>query len=428
MIKTYKYGEVPNETLFIRSLLFQDVEATVSEIIEEVRKNGDSALKLFTKKFDGADLDSLIVSDEEIETAWNSISDKYKAVLQQAYENIKEYHSQQIKPGFVLTRPDGVVLGQKITPIAKVGLYVPNGTAAYPSSVIMNCVPAKLAGCEELVITTPPSKDGSVDAGILAAAKVCGVNKIIKVGGAQAVAALAYGTDSVPKVDKIVGPGNAYVAEAKKQVFGKVAIDTVAGPSEVLIVADDNNDPVIIAADMLAQAEHDVMATSVLVTNSTRLAAEVSQELEKQLAVLPREKIARASIDNNGKIVIVDDLSDGIKCANEIAPEHLELCVDEPFSYLGKIKNAGSIFLGRNAPEALGDYMAGPNHTLPTTGTAMFGSPLSVDDFVKKSQYTYYSEEALKNISESIELFAEEEGLQGHSNSIKVRFRGDINE
>lgn len=425
MIKIYKYGDVPNETLFIRSPLFQDVGAVVTEILKKVQEEGDAALKYYTKKFDGADLSDLIVSSEEIEEAFASTGEEYRKVLQQAYDNIAEYHSHQIRPGFVMTRENGVVLGQKITPIEKVGLYVPNGTAAYPSSLIMNCVPAKLAGCSELVIVTPPDRDGKVNAAILAAAKICKVDKIVKVGGAQAVAALAFGTESVPKVDKIVGPGNAYVAEAKKQVFGKVAIDTIAGPSEVLIVADRNNDPRILAADMLAQAEHDVMATSVLVTDSAELAEKVAQELEVQLSVLPRENIARPSIENNGKIVIVSSLEEAVECANEIAPEHLEISVDDPFSYLGKIKNAGSIFLGKDAPEALGDYMAGPNHTLPTTGTARFGSPLSVDDFVKKSQYTYFSHRALEEIKDSIMLFAEEEGLHGHANSIDIRFRED---
>ncbi len=425
MIKIYKYGEVPNETLFIRSPLFQDVGAVVTEILNKVQEEGDAALKYYTRKFDGADLSDLIVSNEEIEEAFTSTSEEYRKVLQQAWDNIAEYHSHQIRPGFVMTRENGVVLGQKITPIEKVGLYVPNGTAAYPSSLIMNCVPAKLAGCSELIIVTPPDRNGKVNSAILAAAKICNVDKIVKVGGAQAVAALAFGTESVPKVDKIVGPGNAYVAEAKKQVFGKVAIDTIAGPSEVLIVADKNNDPRILAADMLAQAEHDVMATSVLVTDSEELANRVAQELETQLAVLPRENIARPSIENNGKIVIASSLDEAVECANEIAPEHLEISVDDPFSYLGKIKNAGSIFLGKDAPEALGDYMAGPNHTLPTTGTARFGSPLSVDDFVKKSQYTYFSHEALEEIKDSIMLFAEEEGLHGHANSIDIRFRED---
>ncbi len=425
MIRTFQYGEVPNETLFIRSPLFTDVGPVVADILADVQKNGDAALLRYTEKFDGAKLDSLLVTQEEVDAAYESVSEEYRAVLRQAAENIAEYHRNQIRPGFVMTRPNGVVLGQKVTPIERVGLYVPNGTAAYPSSLLMNCVPAKLAGCSMLVITTPPNADGKVDDSILAAAKIAGVDLIFKVGGAQAVAALAYGTESVPRVDKIVGPGNAYVAEAKKQVFGKVAIDTIAGPSEVLIVADDTNDPAVVAADMLAQAEHDVMATSVLVTDSERLAKAVAQELERQLPLLPREAIARASIENNGKIVLVQSLEDAIDCANEIAPEHLELCVDDPFAYLGRVKNAGSIFLGKHAPEALGDYMAGPNHTLPTTGTARFGSPLSVDDFVKKSQYTYYSREALADVRERLMLFAEQEGLHGHANSVGIRFEGD---
>jgi len=426
MIKTYKYGEVSNETLFIRSPLIADVSTSVSEIIENVKENGDKALFEYTKKFDGADLDSLLVSDEEIEEAFNAIGEDYCNVIKLAAKNIEEYHRNQVKSGFVMTRENGVVLGQIVTPIEKVGLYVPNGTAAYPSSLLMNCVPAKIAGCKMLVTVTPPDKNGKANPAILAAAKIAGVDRIYKVGGAQAVAALAFGTESIPAVDKIVGPGNAYVAEAKKQVFGKVAIDTIAGPSEVLIVADDTNSPEVIAADMLAQAEHDIMATSVLVTDSSVFAKEVSDELERQLKLLPREEIARTSIDNNGKIVVVDNLDDAIDCANEIAPEHLEIALDNAFSYLGKIKNAGSIFLGKNSPEALGDYMAGPNHTLPTTGTAKFGSPLSVDDFVKKSQYTYYSDVALENIKNDIALFAEKEGLRGHARSVLVRFEENV--
>ncbi len=425
MIRIFNYGEVPNETLFIRSPLIQDVASVVTEIIDDVKENGDEALFRLTEKYDGAKLQSLLVSEEEIDEAVKSVSKEYLDVLQLAHDNIAEYHRNQIRPGFVMTRPDGVVLGQKVTPIARVGLYVPNGTAAYPSSLLMNCVPAKLAGCGLLVIVTPPGKDGKVDPAILAAAKIAGVDRIYKIGGAQAVAALAYGTESVPAVDKIVGPGNAYVAEAKKQCFGKVAIDTIAGPSEVLIVADDTNDPAVLAADMLAQAEHDVMATSVLVTDSRELAEKVQQELERQLPLLPRYDIARASIDNNGKIVVAKDLNDAMACANEIAPEHLEIAVDDPFAWLGKVQNAGSIFLGKNAPEALGDYLAGPNHTLPTTGTAKFGSPLSVDDFVKKSQYTYYSAEALENVKDAIMLFAEEEGLHGHARSVNIRFNPD---
>jgi len=425
MIRMYEYGAVPNETLFIRSPLFTDVGPVVSEILRDVKENGDAALYRLTEKFDGAKLDSLLVSEEEIEEAYQSVSAEYRSVLQLAHDNIAEYHRNQIRPGFVMTRPNGVVLGQKVTPIARVGLYVPNGTAAYPSSLLMNCVPAKLAGCGMLVITTPPGPDGKIDPAILAAAKIAGVDRIYKIGGAQAIAALAYGTESVPKVDKIVGPGNAYVAEAKKQVFGAVAIDTIAGPSEVLIVADETNDPAVVAADMLAQAEHDVMATSVLVTDSRPLAQAVAQELERQLQLLPREEIARASIENNGKIVVAESLDAAIACANEIAPEHLEICLDDAFSWLGKVENAGSIFLGKHAPEALGDYLAGPNHTLPTTGTAKFGSPLSVDDFVKKSQYTYYSDEALRDVKDALMLFAEEEGLRGHARSVGIRF-GDV--
>lgn len=422
MIRTFQYGEVPNETLFIRSQLIVDVAPVVSQIIADVIQNGDEALFRYTKKFDKANLSRLDVTQEEIDEAFETVGDDYLTVLRQAAANIEEYHRHQVRPGFIMTRDNGVVLGQKVTPIAAVGLYVPNGTAAYPSSLLMNCVPAKIAGCPLLVIVTPPGPDGKVDPAILAAAKIAGVDKIYKVGGAQAVAALAYGTETIPKVDKIVGPGNAYVAEAKKQVFGKVAIDTIAGPSEVLIVADDTNHPCVVAADMLAQAEHDVMSTAVLVTDSAAFGEKVAAELERQIPLLPRQDIARASIDNNGKIVIAKDLMDAIDCANEIAPEHLEIAVDDPFRYLPFIKNAGSIFLGKHSPEALGDYMAGPNHTLPTTGTAKFGSPLSVDDFVKKSQYTYYTAEALEEIKDGLMLFAEKEGLHGHARSVSVRF------
>lgn len=422
MIRTFKYGEVSNEELFIRSALIDDVAPVVADIIENVRQRGDEALFEYTERFDGAKLDTLLVSREEIEQAVSEVGADYLAVLKKAADNIAEYHRNQIRTGFVMERENGVVLGQKVTPIERVGLYVPNGTAAYPSSLLMNCVPAKLAGCSLLVITTPPNADGKIDASILAAAEIAGVDRIYKVGGAQAVAALAFGTQSIPRVYKIAGPGNAYVAEAKKQVFGKVAIDTIAGPSEILIVADDTNDPAIIAADMLAQAEHDVMATSVLVTDSESFGAAVADEIERQLRLLPREDIARASIENNGKIVIAESLDAAIECANEIAPEHLEICLDDAFAYLGKINCAGSIFLGKNSPEALGDYMAGPNHTLPTTGTAKFGSPLSVDDFVKKSQFTYYSSDALRDIKDDIMLFAEKEGLRGHARSVGIRF------
>lgn len=426
MIRIFNYGEVPNSELFLRSRRILDVAPVVEDIIRDVQAHGDEALFRLTEKFDGAKLQTLTVTDAEIDEAMDRVGEDYLAILRLAAKNIEEYHRHQIRSGFVMTRENGAVLGQIVTPIERVGLYVPNGTAAYPSSLLMNCVPAKLAGCAMLVIVTPPGKDGKVDPAILAAARIAGVDRIYKVGGAQAVAALAYGTESIPSVDKIVGPGNAYVAEAKKQVFGKVAIDTIAGPSEVLIVADDTNDPKIVAADMLAQAEHDVMATAVLVTDSKAFAQTVSAELERQIPLLPRANIARESIDNNGKIVIAADLMDAMSCANEIAPEHLEIAVDDPFRYLPFVRNAGSIFLGKHTPEALGDYLAGPNHTLPTTGTAKFGSPLSVDDFVKKSQYTYYTKSALADVKDGLMLFAEKEGLHGHAKSVGIRFEEDI--
>lgn len=426
MIRIFHYGEVPNETLFIRSQRILDVAPVVEGIIADVQSNGDEALFRLTEKFDGAKLTTLEVTESEIDAAMEQVGDDYLDVLRLAAKNIEEYHRHQVRAGFVMTRDSGAVLGQIVTPIEKVGLYVPNGTAAYPSSLLMNCVPAKIAGCAMLVIVTPPGKDGTVDPAILAAARIAGVDRIYKVGGAQAVAALAYGTESIPKVDKIVGPGNAYVAEAKKQVFGKVAIDTIAGPSEVLIVADGTNDAKVLAADMLAQAEHDEMATAVLVTDSAAFARSVSDELERQIPLLPRADIARRSIDDNGKIVIAKDLMDAMDCANEIAPEHLEISVDDPFRYLPFVKNAGSIFLGKHTPEALGDYLAGPNHTLPTTGTAKFGSPLSVDDFVKKSQYTYYTKGALEEVKDGLMLFAEKEGLHGHARSVGIRFEEEM--
>lgn len=426
MIRIFNYGEVPNSELFLRSRRILDVAPVVEDIIRDVQAHGDEALFRLTEKFDGAKLQTLTVTDAEIDEAMDRVGEDYLAILRLAAKNIEEYHRHQIRSSFVMTRENGAVLGQIVTPIERVGLYVPNGTAAYPSSLLMNCVPAKLAGCAMLVIVTPPGKDGKVDPAILAAARIAGVDRIYKVGGAQAVAALAYGTESIPSVDKIVGPGNAYVAEAKKQVFGKVAIDTIAGPSEVLIVADDTNDPKIVAADMLAQAEHDVMATAVLVTDSKAFAQTVSAELERQIPLLPRANIARESIDNNGKIVIAADLMDAMSCANEIAPEHLEIAVDDPFRYLPFVRNAGSIFLGKHTPEALGDYLAGPNHTLPTTGTAKFGSPLSVDDFVKKSQYTYYTKSALADVKDGLMLFAEKEGFHGHAKSVGIRFEEDI--
>lgn len=422
MIKIYKYGEVANEEIFARVNPTKNVEGIVADIIAEVRKNKDSALKAYSQKFDGVCLNRLEVSQEEMQQAYDSVDKRFIEVLEEAAANIRAFHSQQKREGFSLRQENGVVIGQKITPIENVGLYVPGGTAAYPSTVLMDAIPAKIAGCKQLVMVTPPAKDGGVNPNILAAAKVAGVDRVFKVGGAQAVAALAYGTESVPKVDKIVGPGNAFVAEAKKQVFGVVSIDMIAGPSEILVVADNTNAPSHIAADLLSQAEHDKMASAVLVTDDMAFAEAVSAELEKQIPNLLRKDIARASIDDNGKIIVAENLLSAIDIANEIAPEHLELCVDEPMQYLDKVEHAGSIFLGKYCPEALGDYFAGPNHTLPTSGTARFSSPLSVDDFVKKSQFTYYTKEALEKVADKIAYFAGKEGLQAHAKSATIRF------
>ena len=423
MIKIYKYGEVSNSEIFARENIAGNVAGIVSEIISNVIQNGDRALFEYSEKFDKATLTSLEVSEEEINEAFCEVPSEFIEILKDAAENIREFHKRQVREGFKIDRGDGVVIGQKVMPIEKVGLYVPGGTAAYPSTVLMDSVPAKIAGCREIVMVTPPTKEGKVNPVILAAAKIAGVDRIFKVGGAQAVAALAYGTESIPKVDKIVGPGNAFVAEAKKQVFGKVSIDMIAGPSEILVVADSTCNPKYIAADLLSQAEHDRMASAVLVTDSYEFAKLVSDELERQIPLLPRAEIARCSIDNNGKIIVAENnLSLAIDIANEIAPEHLELALDNPFDYLDKIKHAGSIFMGKNCPEALGDYFAGPNHTLPTSGTARFSSPLSVDDFVKKSQFTYYTKEALSKVKDKISYFANKEGLDAHAKSATIRF------
>ena len=422
MIRICRYGEVPNEELFARRDSAFRVEERVREIIGEVVRRGDAALLELTERYDGVRPDPIEVTPREFDEALAAVEPAFLDVLREAAENIAAYHSRQKRESFIMQGKDGVLLGQKITPIEKVGLYVPNGTAPYPSTVLMDAIPAKIAGCAELVMVTPPARNGKVDPNILAAAKVAGVDRVFKVGGAQAVAALAYGTESVPAVYKIVGPGNAYVAEAKRQVFGKVAIDVVAGPSEVLLVSDANSDAKIVAADMLAQAEHDKLSSAVLVTDSVELALAVQAEIERQLRVLPREEIARAAIEDNSRIIVTEDLETAIDIANEIAPEHLGLCVDEPFSWLDRVKNAGSIFLGRYAPEALGDYLAGPNHTLPTGGIAKFASPLSVDDFIKKSQFTYYTKDALRGVSDKIALFARKEELEGHARSLLKRF------
>jgi len=362
------------------------------------------------------------VTEEEKAEALAAVDADFLAILKKAAANIRRFHEKQVRQSFIQTEENGVVMGQRITPIERVGLYVPGGTAAYPSTVLMDSIPAKIAGCGTLVMVTPPGPDGRINPVILAAAEVAGVDLIFKVGGAQAVAALAYGTESVPRVDKIVGPGNAFVAEAKKQVFGTVSIDMIAGPSEILVVADGTANPAHVAADLLSQAEHDKLASAVLVTDSMALATAVSAALEEQIELLPRREIARASIDNNGKIIVADTLAAAIDIANELAPEHLELCVDNPFDYLGSIRHAGSVFMGKHCPEALGDYLAGPNHTLPTGGTARFASPLSVDDFVKKTQYTYFTQDALRQVADDVAAFATKEGLTAHARSATIRF------
>ena len=428
MIKILKYGQEENSEIFKRSEALSNVESTVSDILKNVKENGDAALLDYTKRFDGADLKDLKVSDEEIKNALNSVDEKLIKIIKKAKENIELFHEKQKRTGFEIKNNDGATVGQRIIPVDRAGLYVPGGTAAYPSTVLMNVIPAKIAGVKEIVIVTPPDKNGKINPVILSSAYIAGADRIFKVGGAQAIGALAYGTESIPKVDKIVGPGNAFVAEAKKQVFGKVSIDMIAGPSEILIVSDGKSNPKYVAADLLSQAEHDKNASAVLVTDSEDLALKVQKELEIQIPQLQREEIARASVDNNGKIIIADDLEKVIDIANEIAPEHLELCVDEPFEYLEKIRHAGSVFLGRNTPEAFGDYIAGPNHTLPTTGSAKFSSALSVDDFIKKTQYIYYTDDAMKKTAKDVEIFANAEGLTGHAKSAVIRLNEDSNE
>ena len=421
MIQILKYGQVANEEIFARMSPKANVEDTVSEIIRDVRENGDEALFRYCQKFDRATLSSLTVSKEEIDEAVASVDPEFIEILKRASKNIRKFHERQVRNSFIINDENGIVIGQKIIPVDRAGLYVPGGTAAYPSTVLMDAIPAKIAGCREVVMVTPPTPDGKVNPVILAAASVAGIDRIFKIGGAQAVAALAYGTETVPKVDKIVGPGNAYVAEAKKQVFGVVSIDMIAGPSEILIVADGKSNPRHVAADLLSQAEHDRLASAVLVTDSEALAEAVQKELEAQIPLLERAEIARASIDTNGKIIVAPTLTAAIDIANELAPEHLELCVDNPFDYLDSIRHAGSIFMGRSCPEALGDYFAGPNHTLPTSGTAKFSSPLSVDDFIKKTQYTYYTAEALERVAKDVAYFATKEGLTAHAKSATVR-------
>lgn len=427
MIKILTYGQSLDSQIFSRVQEKANVEQIVSDIIQKVKTEGDSALYDYTLKFDGAKLDSLQVTSQEIDEAMAQVDPEFIRILRSASENIRAFHQNQVRKGFTLEKEDGIIVGQKVTPVDRAGLYVPGGTAAYPSTVLMDSIPALVAGVKEVVMVTPPSKDGKINPVILAAAKIAGVNKIYKVGGAQAIAALAFGTQSIPKVDKIVGPGNAFVAQAKKQVFGTVSIDMIAGPSEIMVIADNTNSAKVIAADLLSQAEHDKMASAVLVTDSIEFAKQVQEQLEIQIPLLPRQEIARASIEDNGKIIVVENIDKAIEIANAIAPEHLEVCLDDAFSYLEKIKHAGSIFLGKYCPEAIGDYYAGTNHTLPTSGTARFSSPLSVDDFVKKTQFTYYTEKALKKVCEDVSYFATMEGLDAHAKSATIRF-GDKDE
>ena len=421
MMKILTYGQVSKEEIFGRVNVLPDLEKTVADIIENVRSNGDRALAYYSEKFDHVTLPSFQVSEKEIQEAVSAIDPAFYSVLQEAAGNIRRFHSSQIREGFVLKNPDGSYIGQKIIPVDRAGLYVPGGTALYPSTVLMDAIPAVLAGCKEVVMVSPPGPDGKINPMILAAASVAGVSRIFKVGGAQAIAALAYGTESVPKVDKIVGPGNAYVAEAKKQVFGKVSIDMIAGPSEILVIADGKSNPSFVAADLLSQAEHDKMSSAVLITDSEKLAYAVQKEVDRQLNLLPRQEIASASIETNGKIILTDSIAAAVEVANELAPEHLELCMDNPEEYFPLVRHAGSVFLGRYCPESLGDYFGGPNHTLPTMGTAKFSSPLSVDDFIKKTQFTYYTKEAFSGVAEKIALFAEQEGLTAHARSALIR-------
>jgi histidinol dehydrogenase len=421
MIRIMKYGETPNTEIFARSMPTLNVTDTVAEIIRNVRENGDKALREYTKKFDKAAVRSLTVTKKEMEEGLRQVEPEFIAVLEKAAANIRKFHSRQVRNSFIINDEDGIVMGQKVIPVDRAGLYVPGGTAAYPSTVLMDVIPAKIAGVKEVIVTTPPGADGKINPVILAAAKIAGADRIVKAGGAQAIAALAYGTESVPKVDKIVGPGNAFVAEAKRQVYGVVSIDMIAGPSEILIVADGKTDPAAAAADLLSQAEHDKLASAVLVTDSMALALAVQAQIERQLPLLERCEIARASIENNGKIIVAPDLKAAVEISNEIAPEHLELSVDDPFALLDAVRHAGSVFMGRYCPEALGDYLAGPNHTLPTSGTARFSSPLSVDDFVKKTQYTYYTKEALADAAQDVAYFARTEGLTGHAASALIR-------
>lgn len=398
------------------------VTAAVSEILQNVRQYGDTSVREYTMKFDGSVPENPEISKEELDASVEQCDSDFIYALYKAADNIRDFHTRQKQQSWLEPKENGVILGQRIRGLHRVGIYVPGGTAAYPSSVLMNAIPAKIAGVEEIIMVTPPRKDGTANPDILAAAKIAGVDRVFLIGGAQAVAALAYGTGTVPKVDKIVGPGNIYVATAKKLLYGTVDIDMIAGPSEILIVADETANPKFLAADLMSQAEHDKMASAILLTTSVTVANKTAEELERQMQTLSRKEIIEASLDNFGAIIVCNDMDEAVRFANELAPEHLEMAVKNPLEYIGKIDNAGSVFLGHFSPEPLGDYFAGPNHVLPTSGTARFFSPLSVDSFVKKSSFIYYTEEALKVAKDDIIKLADTEGLTAHANSIKVRF------
>lgn len=429
MMRIYELETLAPEEILNRDIRAEaDVDAAVDAILEDVRLHGDGALRRYTRELDGAELGSLQVSGAELDAAWAALDADFRATLELAAENIRRFHAQQVHRDFCLTDRPGIIMGQRYTPIEKVGVCVPSSPTAFPSTILMNVIPAKIAGVEEIVLVTPPERDGSISPAALAAARIAGADRIFKLGGAQAVAALAYGTESVPRVDKIVGPGGIYVATAKRKVFGRVAIDMVAGPSEILVLADGGCRPDFVAADLLSQAEHDVFSSAVLVTDSLPLAQAVQREVEVQLERLPRREIARRSVEENGKILLTRSLDAAVDAANRIAPEHLELCVEDPFALLPRIRNAGSIFLGRSAPEALGDYFAGPNHTLPTSGTARFSSPLGVDDFIKRSSFLYYSQDVLAEAAPRIAEFARREGLEGHARSVLIRCESETKE
>ena len=423
MIRIYKMGEIAESEILARGSVmdFKKAEDTVAEIISAVRLRGDEAVKEYCKKFDGCDLATLKVSAEEIEKAYAETDAYFIETLEKAANNIRAFHEKQRREGFEIVYPDGRILGQRILPVLRAGVYVPGGTAAYPSTVLMDVIPAVVAGVKEIAMVTPPDRQGNIKKEILAAAKVAGVTEIFKVGGAQAIAALAYGTESIKRVDKIVGPGNIFVATAKKAVSGEVGIDMFAGPSEILIIADKSATPKYLAADLLSQAEHDKLASAVLVCTDEKIAKETAKEVERQLELLPRKEIASVAIESNSKIIVVPTLEEAVRISDELAPEHLEIATENPMEVMRSIKNAGSIFLGSFTPEPLGDYFAGPNHTLPTSGTARFSSPLGVDDFIKRNSYLYYPREALAGCADRVADFASREGLDAHARSITVR-------